>query len=133
MASVREVTDFKGSIDGAGYKTSMDDPKKLPLWLVPVALIMAVAAVLAFGAKKYASNNWRKGMKWSEVYSALQRHLNAWQDGEENDPESGLSHLWHGACCLAFLIEYSAHRKLYGKFDDRFQRPAPTVEQEASP
>jgi hypothetical protein len=119
----KTVTDFAGKIDGGGYKASMDDPKKLPMWLVPVTFIRAVAAVLGYGQKKYAANNWRKGMAWSEVYSALQRHLTAWLEGEENDEESGLSHLWHAACCLAFLIEYAAFRNLYGRFDDRFKRP----------
>jgi hypothetical protein len=110
-------------VDGGGYKASMDDPRKLPLWLVPVALILGVASVLGFGAKKYAANNWRRGMKYSEVFSALQRHLNAWIEGEDNDAESKMNHLWHAGCCLAFLIEYIAFPKLYAQFDDRFKRP----------
>lgn len=119
------VTDFRGKADGTGYKASMDDPNKLPLWLVPVAAIKACARALQHGAKKYAANNWRKGMKWSEVYSALQRHLTAWNEGEEIDPESGLNHLDHAQACLAFLTEYVAHPELYVGFDDRFKRPQP--------
>jgi hypothetical protein len=123
VAEIGGVSDFSGKVDGGGYKASMDDPSKLPLWLVPVSFIRGTAAVLQYGKRKYAANNWRKGMAWSEVYSALLRHLTAWQEGEENDVESGLSHLWHAACCLAFLIEYATFRKLYGRFDDRFKRP----------
>jgi hypothetical protein len=116
--------DFSGLVDGSGYKASMDDSRKLPLWLVPVALIMAAGRALAHGAKKYASNNWRKGMAYSEIYSALQRHLTAWLEGEDMDPDSGLNHLDHATACIAFLTEYVAHPGLYGKFDDRFKRPS---------
>jgi len=119
----KKVDDFKGLVDGGGYKASMDDPRKVPVWLVPISLIFGVARILGYGAKKYAANNWRRGMKYSEVYSAIQRHLLAWLEGEDNDPESGMSHLWHAGCGLAFLCEYIAFPKLYGRFDDRFNRP----------
>lgn len=118
-----KVRDFSGLVDGGGYKGSMDDPAKLPLWLVPNALVLAAARVLQHGAKKYAPNNWRRGMKYSEVYSALQRHLTAWLEGEDNDDDSHLNHLDHAAACLSFLLEYVANPGLYEKYDDRFKRP----------
>lgn len=128
-----KVGDFKGTVDGLGYKRSMDDLTKPPMWLVPSALLTGVAFVLGYGMGKYAANNWRRGMKYSEVYSAMQRHLTAWLEGEDLDPKnehlprekqgSGLAHLWHAACNLAFLIEYTAHPDLYAEFDDRFIRP----------
>lgn len=119
-----KVEDYSGAVDGAGFKSSMVE-KKLPLGLIPVSMLRLIAAVLRYGATKYAPNNWRRGMSWSEVYDALQRHLTAWLDGEWLDPETGLSHLGHAGCCLAFLIEYETHAHLYGRFDDRFKRPAP--------
>lgn len=36
---------------------------------------------------------------------ALYRHWLAYLGGEERDAESGLPHLWHLACNVAFLIE----------------------------
>jgi len=64
----------------------------------------AVAAVAAFGAEKYARDNWRKCGDPERYYDAAQRHLWAYADGERNDPESGLPHLAHAAwCCLALL------------------------------
>jgi hypothetical protein len=30
----------------------------------------------------------------------------AWYSGERLDPESGLPHLYHAACCLMFLARY---------------------------
>ena len=80
--------------------------------------------VLAYGAKKYAGHNWRKGMKWSYLIAAALRHLYAIKWGEDLDPETGLSHYGHFGCCLAFLIEYQTFSNLYGHMDDRFIRPA---------
>jgi len=58
-------------------------------------------------------------MKWGRPYAALRRHMAAWWSGEDNDPETGLSHLSHAACCLAFLVAYEARG--VGN-DDRPQR-----------
>lgn len=82
------------------------DEEKIRLELVPTELIWAVGSILTFGAIKYAPRNWELGMDWSRVYGALQRHLNAWWSGENKDPETGKSHLWHAGCCIAFLIAY---------------------------
>ena len=82
------------------------DGEKIRMELLPPELMESVAKVLTFGAKKYEARNWEKGMEWSRVYGALQRHLNAWWSGEENDPETGYSHLHHAGCCIAFLITY---------------------------
>lgn len=117
----RQVTDYQGAVDGGGYKGSMDDPRKLPIWLVPRALIDGAARALQHGAIRYAPNNWRKGMNYSEVYSALQRHLLAWNEDEDIDPDSGLNHLDHAAACLGFLSEYVA-RPEYARFDNRLKR-----------
>jgi hypothetical protein len=98
------------------YGAVKHDAGKLPLGLVPSELLRAVAAVMGFGANKYGRYNWCKGMDWSRVYDALQRHLLAWWDGEDRDPESGEPHLAHAGCCLAFLLTYQARGS--GK-DDR--------------
>ena len=82
------------------------DEGKAPLDLLPPELLYATAQVLAFGAQKYEAYNWSKGMKWSRVYAALQRHLWTWWGGDNKDEETGYSHLWHAACCIAFLIAY---------------------------
>lgn len=91
------------SADGAGRK---DDSAKIRMELLPPELLTATATILTFGAKKYEDRNWERGMKWSRVFGALERHMWAWWGGEQCDPETGKSHLWHAACCLAFLIAY---------------------------
>lgn len=86
-----------------------DDQEKIRLDLIPSSAIIALGRVLTFGAKKYDDNNWRKGMKWGRLIGATLRHLFAWMGGQDKDPETGYSHLWHALCCIAFLIEYEQY------------------------
>jgi hypothetical protein len=96
-----------------------NDGDKVRLDLVPVELVWGLGQVLTFGANKYGAGNYRHGIAYSRVFGALLRHIYAWQSGEELDPESGLPHLHHAACCITFLITYEAHKSKYSKFDDR--------------
>ena len=118
------VLDFTGEVDGGGIKMSMYDDfiTKPPLELVPMALTRGCARALGHGAKKYAPNNWRRGMRWGEVFGALKRHLDAWNEGEDIDAQedggSGLNHLDHAAACLAFLCHMVGDER-YKKMDDR--------------
>lgn len=82
------------------------DTGKDPWHLAPWDAFRCVVSVLAFGAKKYAPRNWEKGMAWSRLFSATQRHLTAWWQREGDDPDTGYSHLWHAGCCVVFLIAY---------------------------
>ena len=86
------------------------DTSKNPLDLLPVDALQAVGAVLQYGATKYEPRNWEKGLSWSRVYGAILRHLFAWWRGEDRDPESGLTHLSHAACCLLFLLTYELRK-----------------------
>lgn len=85
-----------------------DDGGKTPYDLLAPEMLEDVAKVLAFGAGKYAPRNWEKGMRWGRVFGAAMRHLWAWWRGEKADPETGLSHLAHAACCVMFLLAYEA-------------------------
>ena len=82
------------------------DTGKLPLELLPTRPLEAIARVLAFGARKYAANNWRKGISYGRVYAAVIRHCWAWWRGENIDHDSGEHHLACAACELLFLLEY---------------------------
>ncbi len=51
------------------------------------------------------AGNWQKLPEARVRYfDAAQRHLIAWYLGESNDPESGLPHLAHCACCILYLL-----------------------------
>ena len=82
------------------------DQGKDPWDLAPWDSFRAVVKVLALGAKKYAPRNWEDGMAWSRLYASTMRHLTAWWEGEDNDPEMGHSHLWNAGTCIMFLIAY---------------------------
>ena len=94
------------------------DNNKLPLNLLSTEAMNQTAAVLAFGAEKYAEHNWRNGFAWSRPLAAAMRHITAFNDGEDKDPESGLSHLAHAACCIMFLLEFEKTSK---HLDDRYK------------
>jgi hypothetical protein len=80
------------------------DSGKPPMALLDRYAMEQIALVLAFGAQKYAAHNWRKGIAYSRLLDAALRHLFAFADGEDNDPESGLSHIAHAGCCIVFLL-----------------------------
>jgi len=104
------------------------DQDKLPLHLLSTEAMNQTAAVLAFGAEKYAEHNWRKGFVWSRPLSAAMRHITAFNAGEDRDPESGLSHLAHAACCIMFLLEFEKTSK---HLDDRYKPEVPETSQSA--
>ncbi len=94
------------------------DSGKIRLDLLPIRPLKDTAEVLTYGLNKYGKDSWREGemIEWSRVYSSLQRHLFAFQAGEDNDPETGYSHLAHAACNILMMIE---HTYINPQGDDR--------------
>ena len=79
---------------------------KLPLHLWPATATAHGSLALMDGALKYGRTNWRPaGVRASTYVSASMRHLNAWFEGEDMAPDSGLSHLAHALAGLAILID----------------------------
>jgi len=76
--------------------------------LIPSEFLWALAEHYGKGAMKYADRNWERGYKWSLTVDALQRHLHQWLMGEDNDPETGSSHLiavaWHAVALFIFHL-----------------------------
>lgn len=95
------------------------DGEKPRVDLVPAGAVLAIADVFTFGAKKYAPNNWRGGFDWSRLIGALERHIAAFKEGEDLDPESGLPHMAHAGCCVMMLLE---HQRLGYGTDDRYMK-----------
>ena len=77
--------------------------------LVDAAWHEEVARVLTFGAFKYEPHNWRKGIAYSRLIAATERHINAIKKGETHDLETGLLHAAHASCCLMFLSNFQLH------------------------
>lgn len=104
-------------ISGAGTK---DDIGKNDLALIPPEALFAIGQVFTYGSKKYSPDNWRNGMSWRRMFSALLRHLFAWLMNNEFDEESGLPHLAHAGCCLMMLLTWTL-TKSYANHDDRWK------------
>lgn len=94
------------------------DSGKPPISMVSYEFVAAVAEVRAFGALKYTRNNWKKGFKVTRSCDAALRHIFQFLSGETNDPESGLCHLAHAACCLEHAIYDLKH---HPENDDRLE------------
>jgi len=94
------------------------DSGKVRLDLLPIRPLKDTAEVLTYGLNKYGKDSWREGemIKWSRVYASLQRHLFAFQSGEDLDPETGYSHLAHAACNILMMLE---HTYINPQGDDR--------------
>lgn len=94
------------------------DGEKPRMELLPTLPLLEISKVMGFGAKKYSAHNWRGGMEQSRLIGAALRHLTAYNDGEDIDPESGLPHLAHLGCCVLFMLEQ--HLRGTG-LDDRYK------------
>jgi len=86
------------------------DEEKLRMDLIPPEAVVGLAEVLTFGSKKYGDRNWEKGISNGRLFAATMRHLWAHWAGEDNDEESGISHLKHAMCNLAFMITFRARQ-----------------------
>ncbi len=100
----------------SGYKA---DDGKARFSLIPPKFLKALAELFTMGAKKYSDFNWFLGMDYSRVYDAMNRHANAWWDGEQNDPIDGQNHLISVAWGACVLYIYDIMPEKFKKFDDR--------------
>ena len=88
---------------------------------IPRLAIHMLGVVMSLGAYKYGLFNWRESRIASSTYvDAINRHLTQWVDGEDDDPESGVSHLAHIMACCSLVIDSKACDML----DD--DRPTPS-------
>lgn len=102
---------------------------KAPLEYLVLSVLEGDAYVHKSGADKYGICNWLKDkIKASTYVGAILRHLTAWALGQDIDPESGYSHLYHIRACCAILLDSSAHGTL---IDDRNRCESIDNEQDA--
>ena len=87
-------------------QTIKADAGKPRLALVPPAIIEAVGRVRTYGVAKYgAQESWQK-VDPERYRNAFMRHLCLYlRNPAAVDAESGLKHLEHMACNIAFLLE----------------------------
>ena len=89
-----------------------NDKEKLRIDLISPQSLLDVAAVFTDGAIEYGDYNWKKGIAYSRLYAATQRHLLAFWQGKDVD-ESGHDTLSHALANIMMLKEMSP------EWDDR--------------
>lgn len=90
-----------------GYNQEIkSDAGKEKLSLVPSEIIRNIARIREYGVNKYGDKeNWKQ-VEIERYRDAAYRHFLGYIDDPKSiDKESGLPHLWHLACNIAFLCE----------------------------
>lgn len=92
-------------------QTAKADKGKVQLTLVPRKIIWAIARIRMYGNIKYKDpDNW-KHVSAERYRNAAFRHFLSYLDDPKGlDEESGLPHLWHLCCNLAFLCEMEDYK-----------------------
>tara|TARA_Y100000310_G_scaffold330229_1_gene401530 strand:- start:2693 stop:3076 length:384 start_codon:yes stop_codon:yes gene_type:complete len=119
------------SLDAGNPKDegSKFDGGKPSLSMISSRALLEEAKVMNYGEQKYDRDNWRKGMAWTRFIDAAMRHILAFNEGESIDEESGLHHLAHARCCLAFLLEYElTHPELDNRHKSMANKPKQTIQ-----
>ena len=113
----------------AAEGTKQSNPKdalgtaKVPFSTVPANVLAEVAVAMAEGARKYGRHNYRVvGVRSSVYYDAALRHLVAWWEGEDVDPDSGVPHVVKAITTLFVLRDAMLNQNAE---DDRPPRSAP--------
>src|SRR5688572_29793649 len=92
--------------------------QKPPMSTVPSPVLMEVGLAMLEGALKYGRHNYRDaGVRSSVYYDATMRHMMRWFEGEDIDPDSGLSHITKAIASLVVLRDAQMQGKV--AFDDR--------------
>lgn len=78
--------------------------------------LIGISQVAEYGAEKYSRYNWKKGLKYTQVIDSLLRHLCAYADGEDLDPETCLPHVDHIGWNALSLAEMT---RIHPELDDR--------------
>lgn len=82
------------------------DAGKPQLTLVPRQMLFDVARVREYGTRKYGDpDNWKQVEKQRYRDAAFRHFMSYLDDPHGVDEESGLTHLSHLACNIAFLCE----------------------------
>lgn len=88
---------------------------KTPMSCLPATVMAEVSLGMMEGALKYGRHNYRViGVRASVYYDAAMRHLMAWWEGEDLDPDSGLNHVVKAIASLVVVRD----AMIQGKFTD---------------
>lgn len=94
----------------AARNTKPSNPKdaigvrKVGIHCVPMTVLWELACGMGEGGYKYGTHNYRfAGVRASVYFDACFRHLSAWWEGENEDPDSGFNHVAKAIASLTVL------------------------------
>ena len=83
--------------------------------------LLPLIRVMEYGEKKYGKDNWRKGQDIPSLCDCAMRHLTAFMDGEELDPESGVSHIGHiMANCMMIVYNMESDKTTWKRYKGEY-------------
>jgi hypothetical protein len=89
--------------------------RKAPMSTVPASVLAEIGVAMLEGASKYGRHNYRAvGVRGSVYYDGTMRHLMDWWEGQDLDPDSGMSHITKAITSLVVLRD----AMIQGKFTD---------------
>lgn len=95
--------------------------RKVPTTTLPWPVVAETGVALLEGARKYGRHNYRvAGIRNSVYFDATMRHLMSWWEGEDIDPDSGMSHITKAIASLMVLRDAQINNMAT---DDRPPRP----------
>lgn len=98
--------------EDSSNQTVKADAGKPKLTLVPHQILYDISEVREYGIKKYGDpENWKKVEKQRYRDAAFRHFLSYLRDPDGVDEESGIIHLKHLACNIAFLCEMEKEEK----------------------
>lgn len=124
MNGPHEMLTF-GALEGAKPSNPKDmvGVRKAPMSTVSCAVLAEVGVAMLEGAAKYGRHNYRAvGVSGAVYYDATMRHMFSWWEGEDIDPDSGLSHITKAIASLVVLRDAMIQAKFT---DDRPPRSKP--------
>lgn len=78
--------------------------RKAPMSTVSAPVLAEIGVAMLEGACKYGRHNYRVGgVRASVYYDATMRHLMAWWEGQDIDPDSGMNHITKAITSLVVL------------------------------
>lgn len=119
-----------GEVGMSSEGGTKSDKGKPPITLIPREALEGCAQALAYGANKYSPHNFKGGIRYSRLADAAMRHVIAFIDGENQDPESGLSHIDHALASLAMLKYMIVNNEIV--LDDRYNKETKKVNNEGA-
>jgi len=78
--------------------------RKMMFSVVPWGVMAELGLAFLEGARKYGRHNYRiAGVRASVYYDAMWRHMGAWWEGQDIDPDSRLNHVIKAIATLVVL------------------------------